>query len=371
MPFTIPNEADAFNANQAEPDKVDIDILTAGYADSGVIVGCAVTAQVSPDMTVAVAAGAVTVGTAHAAVTAGNVTIGTADATNPRIDLITVNSSGTKACTAGTAAAEPVLPAIPADSVVLAAVYVPANDTTIASNQIVDKRVMVNRNLSVNTQSGTTYTLGPRDIQGLIRSTHASGGLIITAPQDSDADIPVGSWGFYEKFGTGAARLDAGTGATVNGGGLLGTSTVAYGAFGMWVKIAANTYTAMSLDGYPAIFSHIVANEHTFLTGFSTANNQTGTSYTVVLTDAGKMIEMNNAGAIDLKIPTHASVAFGVGTVISAYQQGAGQITVSAVTPGTTTVRIPNGAKTAKQYSVLSAWKRANDEWIVYGDTVP
>lgn len=143
MAFTIPNNPDAFNAHQAEVDKVDLDIIIQGIKGEGVVTGCAVTAQGSPDMTVAVAAGYVAIGGALAAVSSGNVTIGAADATNPRIDLITVNNSGTKACTAGTAAASPVFPAVPASSVAIAAVYVPATDTTIASNQITDKRVFV------------------------------------------------------------------------------------------------------------------------------------------------------------------------------------------------------------------------------------
>lgn len=143
MPFTIPNEADAFNANQAEPDRVDVDIMVAGLAGDGVISGCAVTAQGSPDMTVAVAAGVVKVGTTVVSVSAGNVTIATADATNPRIDLVTADNAGARAAVTGTAAASPVMPAIPANRVVLAAVFVPANDTTIETNQITDKRVLL------------------------------------------------------------------------------------------------------------------------------------------------------------------------------------------------------------------------------------
>lgn len=141
MPFTIPNEADAGNARQAEIDKVDIDILIAGVDGEGVISGCAVTAQGTPDMTVAVAAGVARVSQKRTSVTAGNVTITAADATNPRFDLVVVDDAGTKTATAGTPAASPVFPAIPTDRVVLAAVYVPANDTAIESGQIVDKRV--------------------------------------------------------------------------------------------------------------------------------------------------------------------------------------------------------------------------------------
>jgi hypothetical protein len=143
MAFTIPNHADADSPFQAEPDSVDFDILAAGYSGSGVISGCAVTAQGSPNMTVAVASGIVSVAGVRAAVSGANATIGTADGTNPRFDMITINSSGTIATTAGTAASVPELPSIPSVSIVLALIFVPANDTTIATAQITDKRVFV------------------------------------------------------------------------------------------------------------------------------------------------------------------------------------------------------------------------------------
>jgi len=142
LSFTIPNEAQTNFTDLAEPDSIDIDILVTAYSGTGVISGCAVTAQGTPDMTVAVASGTVVVGGTRATVTGGNVTITTADANNPRIDLVVVNSSGTKSVTAGTPAVGPVMPAIPSTSTVLAIVYVPTNDGTIESTQIIDKRVV-------------------------------------------------------------------------------------------------------------------------------------------------------------------------------------------------------------------------------------
>ncbi len=162
MPFTIPNEADAGNTNQAEPDAVDFDILTFAAKATGIVDGCAVTAQGIPDMTVAVAAGTVSIAGTMLLVTAANGTITAADATNPRFDLVSINTSGTIVVTAGTAAASPVFPAHPADDVVLAAVYVAANDTAIGSTEITDKRVMVGSRSggpsgSVLYQSGTSF----------------------------------------------------------------------------------------------------------------------------------------------------------------------------------------------------------------------
>ncbi len=144
QPF-LPNEADAFNANQAEPDSVDFEILLLGYQRTGVISGCVVSEDPStPDMTVDVTVGVVALAGSQIAVSVQlNNTVTAADGTNPRIDLVTVNSSGTVVVTAGTAAAQPVAPAIPATSIPLAFLYVPTSDTSIADNQINDKRILL------------------------------------------------------------------------------------------------------------------------------------------------------------------------------------------------------------------------------------
>lgn len=143
MPLTVPNKADApADAQQAKLFQSDIDAIVAGANGSGVIWGCAVTAQATPDATVAVAAGAVMVNGVQASVAAGTVSLPAADTTHPRWVLISASSAGALAATAGTAAAAPLLPAIPANSVALAAVWWPANDTTAASTQITDKRAL-------------------------------------------------------------------------------------------------------------------------------------------------------------------------------------------------------------------------------------
>lgn len=142
MSFTIPPNTAAFNENQSIWMQADIDALVAAFNNTAVLNGCAVTAQGSPDMTVAVAAGVVVINGVSKAVTAANGTITAADATLPRIDLVSINSSGAIVVTAGTPAVEPGAPALPASSALVAMVYVPANDTTIASNQITDKRVI-------------------------------------------------------------------------------------------------------------------------------------------------------------------------------------------------------------------------------------
>ena len=101
-------------------------------------------------------------------------------------------------------------------------------------------------------------------------------------------------------------------------------------------------------------------------------NAQTGTTYTLVLADQGKYITASNASAITISIPTNASVAFPIGTSVDIFQLGAGQVTVSAASSGTTTV-LSTGATAAApkarvQYSAMTLKKVATDTWHVIGD---
>jgi hypothetical protein len=102
-----------------------------------------------------------------------------------------------------------------------------------------------------------------------------------------------------------------------------------------------------------------------------TLNAQTGATYTAVSTDQYQvLVTMNNASANAFKIPTNASVAFAVGTVITVMNIGAGTCTISAVTPGTTTV-LSTGSTAASptltQYKSAACIKTATDAWYVVG----
>lgn len=146
MPWTIPDKGEGDSNIQSILFQEYLDVLVAGVNGIDcVLVGCAVTAQGSPDMTLAVAKGAVLSDGTLRGVTAANVTITTADATNPRIDLVVIDSSGAKQVRAGTPASAPKPPARTANDVVLASVYVPASDTAITDSQVTDMRVLRTR----------------------------------------------------------------------------------------------------------------------------------------------------------------------------------------------------------------------------------
>jgi hypothetical protein len=96
-------------------------------------------------------------------------------------------------------------------------------------------------------------------------------------------------------------------------------------------------------------------------------NAQTGTSYTLVLTDAGKIVTLSNAAAITLTVPTNASVAFPIGTSIDLIQLAAGQFTVTGAGPPTISKAMAT-AKSRTQYSVMTIIKTATDVWVATGD---
>ena len=98
---------------------------------------------------------------------------------------------------------------------------------------------------------------------------------------------------------------------------------------------------------------------------FGQFNAQTGTTYTLVLTDVAKVVSLTNAAAITLTVPTNASVAFPVGTQILIYQGGAGQVTISS----SATINSQAGnLKTRGQYAVAGLLKIATDEWVAFGN---
>lgn len=95
-------------------------------------------------------------------------------------------------------------------------------------------------------------------------------------------------------------------------------------------------------------------------------NDQTGTSYALVLADMNKTVRMDNAAAITLTVPANSTTAFPIGTVITIRQVGAGQITLSP--GGGVTLNTPSTLKSRTQFSTLSIHKVDTDEWDVMGD---
>jgi hypothetical protein len=122
--------------------------------------------------------------------------------------------------------------------------------------------------------------------------------------------------------------------------------------------------------GFPASTGDVLsAAMYNGLVNFTTATNTD--DYTAVLNDQYQSLEiMNKATAIAFKIPTNASVAFPIGTCITVLNIGAGTCTISAVTPGTTTVASAgavSASPTLAQYKSAACLKIGTDSWVIVG----
>ena len=123
--------------------------------------------------------------------------------------------------------------------------------------------------------------------------------------------------------------------------------------------------------GFPAATGDVLsAAMYNGLTTFTVGSDQTA-DYTPVLNDQYQaLIPMNKATAVNFTIPTNASVAYPVGTVLTVLNKGAGAVTIKAVTAGTTTV-LSAGATAAQptlaQYKSAACIKTATDTWYVVG----
>jgi hypothetical protein len=124
-------------------------------------------------------------------------------------------------------------------------------------------------------------------------------------------------------------------------------------------------------EGFPASTGDIfTAADYNGLVAFTVGAAQTN-DYTAVIADTYQVLELMNKGtAIAYKIPTNASVAFPIGTVLNILNVGAGLCTISAVTSGTTTV-LSAGAVAAQptlaQYKAAACIKTGTDTWYVVG----
>jgi hypothetical protein len=98
-----------------------------------------------------------------------------------------------------------------------------------------------------------------------------------------------------------------------------------------------------------------------------TLNAQTGTTYTLALTDSGKFVTQSNASAITTTIPPNSSVAFPIGTQVNLMQLGAGQVTVAAGS-GVTIRSEGSKLKLKGQYATATCVKIGTDEWVLVGN---
>lgn len=126
--------------------------------------------------------------------------------------------------------------------------------------------------------------------------------------------------------------------------------------------------TAAGTSGY--VLTSNGASAPTYQVAGSTIpiNAQTGTTYTLAASDAGKLITLTNASAITLTVPKEATVSIPTGSIMLLYQGGAGTVTVS---PEDANVYIRSADSLLSfyaRYSVACLVKIDINVWSLSGD---
>jgi hypothetical protein len=102
-----------------------------------------------------------------------------------------------------------------------------------------------------------------------------------------------------------------------------------------------------------------------------TLNSQSGATYTLASTDQYQVLVLTtNASTKTVSIPTDATFNFPVGTAVTFLNTGAGNLTINAVTPGTTTITSVGSVSASpvvSQNKSAVAIKTAANAWTVLG----
>ncbi len=148
--------------------------------------------------------------------------------------------------------------------------------------------------------------------------------------------------------------------------GVTGTLPVANGGTGITsfgTGVATFLGTPSSAN-FASMISDEIGTGNVLLSDMATSA-QTA-SYTLVLADKAKVVEMSVGSANNLTVPTNSSVAFPTGTQIHIVQTGSGQTTVVAA--GGVTINSATTLKLRARWSAATLIKRDTDTWVLVGD---
>jgi hypothetical protein len=247
---------------------------------------------------------------------------------------------------------------------------------------------------ATDTSSTFTKTLLPLTTAALWRTSLGLGDAsLITSGVLDPARIPVLFTGIQIVSSGGIAALTAPQQAQISAGAVVTTTDGRRWIYASGSKVleasyieladvtpdwsiiankpaAASTVQALAnaLTGTVGVSTSYAPEDHAHAYPGATINAQAGTTYTLVASDHGKVIELNNAGAITLTLPN----SLGVGFNCSICQLGAGQVTIAAASGATIRQRY-SFTKTNGQYSEVSIRVRGNAggssaEYVVSGD---
>lgn len=95
-------------------------------------------------------------------------------------------------------------------------------------------------------------------------------------------------------------------------------------------------------------------------------NVQAGTTYTLTLSDSRKIVATTSSSAVTITVPTNASVAFPVGSVIAFEQRGTGVLTFAGAS-GVTISSLNSNLSISGRYGTAAIRKTGTNDWILAG----
>jgi hypothetical protein len=223
----------------------------------------------------------------------------------------------------------------------------------------VDPNTASEERILCSSRSSTTVTVatGGRGKDGTIGIAHTNSAVVWPSWSAHDADeanahvSATGSTGSITVHGlavgsnvVGTTDTQTLTNKTLSGGTITGATVT-----GSTIDYNSNTITnlpSVSLD--------------------LTLNDQTGTAYTLALTDKNKLVTLSNAATGTVTIPLNSSVAFPTGAQVHMVQKGTGLFSVTGSSG--VTVNATPGLNFRAQWSAATAIKIATDSWILLGD---
>ena len=226
--------------------------------------------------------------------------------------------------------------------------------------------------------SSSDWTTFNNKGSGTVTSVGFTGGIITVATATSTPAFTVagtsGGIPYFSSGSTWATSAALAANALVVGGGAGAAPATVTTGTGVVTALGVNTGSsgAFATQG-GAIISATTINDSAG-TGYTIGyrqmpqNSQTGATYTLVLADDGKHVYLNTGSTNTVTVPTNASVAFPIGTVVTVVNGNSGVCTISGPTTG---LQLANGAaattRSIATKGMATMIKVATDLWYVSG----